>query len=54
MRPQTRAGPPPVRPPYRLLWLTGIAAVALSVIAFVLWGLNGPETLFDMIVALCT
>jgi hypothetical protein len=29
-------------------------AVVLGVIAFVLWGLNGAGTLFDMIVALCT
>ncbi len=40
--------------PYRLLWFTGILAIAFSVIAFVLWGINGPDTLFDMIVALCT
>jgi len=26
----------------------------LCVVAFVLWGINGASTLFDMIVALCT
>jgi hypothetical protein len=40
--------------PYWLLWSTGIVAVVLSIVAFVLWGINGPSTLFDMIVALCT
>jgi hypothetical protein len=40
--------------PYWLLWSTGAVAVVLGVIAFVLWGLNGAGTLFDMIVALCT
>jgi hypothetical protein len=53
-----RAGPAtastPPATPYRLLWLTGIAAFVLSVIAFLLWGLNGVDTLFDMLVALCT
>jgi hypothetical protein len=40
--------------PYRLLWSTGIIAFVLSVVAFVLWGINGAGTLFDMMVALCT
>jgi hypothetical protein len=40
--------------PYWLLWSTGAVAFVLGVIAFVLWGLNGASTLFDMIVALCT
>jgi hypothetical protein len=45
---------PPANTPYRLLWLTGIIAFVLCVIAFVLWGINGAGTLFDMMVALCT
>ncbi len=45
---------PPAKTPYGLLWTTGIAAVVLSIAAFVLWGTNGASTLFDMIVALCT
>jgi hypothetical protein len=44
----------PAKTPYGLLWTTGIAAVVLSIAAFVLWGTNGASTLFDMIVALCT
>ena len=40
--------------PYWLLWSTGIVALALCVAAFVLWGINGAGTLFDMIVAFCT
>ena len=44
----------PAKTPYGLLWTTGIAAVVLSIAAFVLWGTNGAATLFDMIVALCT
>jgi hypothetical protein len=40
--------------PYRLLWSAGIVVGVLSVVAFVLWGINGPGTLFDMLVALCT
>ena len=51
----TAAGaPPPVNTPYWLLWSTGIAAVLLGAVAFVLWGINGAGTLFDMIVALCS
>jgi hypothetical protein len=53
-----RAGPAaaltPPATPYRLLWLTGIVAFVLSIIAFLLWGINGVDTLFDMLVALCT
>jgi hypothetical protein len=40
--------------PYRLLWSTGIIAFVLGIVAFVLWGINGANTLFDMMVALCT
>jgi len=40
--------------PYRLLWSTGIIAFLLCIVSFVLWGINGASTLFDMIVALCT
>ena len=44
----------PTNTPYRLLWSTGIIAFVLCVVAFVLWGINGAATLFDMMVALCT
>jgi hypothetical protein len=40
--------------PYWLLWSTGIIAFVFSVLAFVLWGINGASTLFDMIIALCS
>jgi hypothetical protein len=40
--------------PYLLLWSTGLVAFVLCVVAFVLWGVTGPRTLFDMIVALCS
>jgi len=44
----------PANTPYRLLWSTGIVAFVLCTAAFVLWGINGASTLFDMIVAFCT
>ena len=37
-----------------LLWITGLAVSAVAIVAFVLWGTQGPIFLFDMIVALCT
>ena len=48
------AEPSPANTPYWLLWSTGIVAFVLCIVAFVLWGINGAGTLFDMIVALCT
>ena len=48
------ADPPSDNPPYWLLWSTGIVAFVLCIVAFVLWGINGASTLFDMIVAFCT
>ncbi len=44
----------PANTPYRLLWSTGIVALVLGIAAFVLWGLNGASTLFDLIAAFCT
>ena len=44
----------PANTPYWLLWSTGIITSVLCIAAFVLWGINGAGTLFDMIVALCT
>jgi hypothetical protein len=40
--------------PYLLLWSTGVVAFVLSMVAFVLWGVTGTRTLFDMMIALCT
>ena len=47
------AEPSRANTPYWLLWLTGTVAFVLCIVAFVLWGINGASTLFDMIVALC-
>jgi len=49
----TRDEAPYADTPYRLLWSAGIIAFVLSAIAFLLWGISGAGTLFDMIVALC-
>ena len=43
----------PAHTPYRLLWSTGIVALVLGAAAFMLWGLNGASTLFDLIAAFC-
>ena len=48
------AQPSVTNTPYWLLWSTGIVAFVLCIAAFVLWGINGANTLFDMIVAFCT
>jgi hypothetical protein len=40
--------------PHWLLWLTGTVAFTLCIVAFLLWGINGASTLFDMMAALCT
>jgi len=39
--------------PYWLLWSIGIITFVLCIVAFVLWGVNGANTLFDMIVTFC-
>ena len=49
-----RKGLSPNNTPHALLWSTGIIAFILGIVAFVLWGINGAGTLFDMMVALCT
>jgi len=49
----TRDEAPHADTPYRLLWSSGIVAFVLCVVAFLLWGVRGAGTLFDMIVALC-
>jgi hypothetical protein len=52
-RSKPAAEPSPGETPYWLLWSIGIVAFVLCAVAFVLWGLNGATTFFDMIVALC-
>jgi hypothetical protein len=49
----TAAPPSSGTPPRRLLWSVGVAAFVLGFVAFVLWGINGAGTLFDMIAAFC-
>jgi hypothetical protein len=50
----SRAEASPANTPYWLLWGAAIVASVLGAVAFMLWGINGASTLFDMIVALCT
>ena len=52
-RTSTTAHSPSGTTPRRLLWSVGAAAFVLGIGAFVLWGLNGAATLFDMIAAFC-
>ena len=44
----------PADTPSLILWLTGVVAFVLSMIAFAFWGVSGSRTLFDMTIALCT
>ena len=48
------AQPSSSTPPRRLLWSVGVAAFVLGIVAFVLWGINGAGTLFDMVAAFCS
>ena len=41
-------------PPRRLLWSVGAPPSCSASVAFVLWGINGAGTLFDMIAAFCS
>jgi hypothetical protein len=36
-----------------LPWLVGGAAAGIAVVAFALWGLNGPAYLLDLVAAYC-
>jgi hypothetical protein len=47
------AQPSPDNTSRRLLWSAGAVAFVLGIVAFLLWGVNGAGTLFDMIAALC-
>ena len=51
--PAEDAEPPPDSTPHRLLWSVGIVAFVLTILTFMLWGINGAGTLFDMIAAFC-
>ena len=52
LRPIFRASPADT--PYLILWLTGVVAFVLCMVAFLLWGITGSRTLFGMTIALCT
>jgi hypothetical protein len=38
---------------HRPLWIVGVVGVALCILAFLLWGVNGPTYIFDLIAAYC-
>jgi hypothetical protein len=40
-------------PPPWALWIAGIVGVAVCSLALLLWGLNGPTYIFDLIAAYC-
>jgi len=40
-------------PPHWTLWIVGIVGVAVCSLALLLWGLNGPTYIFDLIAAYC-
>ena len=52
-RSKSAAEPSPANTSSWMLWSIGFVAFMLCAVAFVLWGLNGATTFFDMIVALC-
>jgi hypothetical protein len=39
--------------PRWLAWLVGTVGIALSMLTLLLWGLNGPAYILDLIVAFC-
>ena len=39
--------------PHWVVWIIGGIAVALCCFVFLLWGINGPIYLFDLIAAYC-
>jgi hypothetical protein len=40
-------------PPHWTLWIVGMVGVAVCSLALLLWGLNGPTYIFDLIAAYC-
>jgi hypothetical protein len=36
-----------------MLWIVGVVGVALCALVFLLWGVNGPTYIFDLIAAYC-
>ena len=52
----TDAKSSPETAPRWLLWIVGVVGVvgvALGALAFLLWGVNGPIYIFDLIAAYC-
>jgi hypothetical protein len=43
----------PEAAPHWALWIIGGVAVALCSLVFLLWGINGPVYIFDLIAAYC-
>ncbi len=41
------------RPPRLMLWFVGGIGFAVCSLVLLLWGLNGPTYIFDLIVAFC-
>jgi hypothetical protein len=43
----------PRNAPRWLLWTVGAVAAVVCITAFLLWGINGPTYIFDLIAAYC-
>ncbi len=39
--------------PHWALWIVGVVGIAVCSLALLLWGLNGPTYIFDLIAAYC-
>jgi hypothetical protein len=39
--------------PRWVAWIAGVVGVALCALVFLLWGVNGPSYIFDLIAAYC-
>jgi hypothetical protein len=49
----TDAKSSPETAPHWVLWIVGVVGVALCALVFLLWGVNGPIFIFDLIAAYC-
>ena len=43
----------PQTAPHWMAWIAGVVGVALCALIFLLWGVNGPSYIFDLIAAYC-
>jgi hypothetical protein len=39
--------------PHWALWIVGVVGIAVCSLALLLWGLNGPTYIFDLIAVYC-